>query len=224
MIRVRPILLAGILSALVTGMATSQISPTQTVQAAFDAYGRSDWSALGSLVHPDALTAFRTAQLGSAVGFSLAQNDPQMRGRNIGISPSDFVSEDAIKKAEGIRVAKFPGKPTIGELARLSPKEFFVRWCQAAVQDNERGPWLAMQRVGRQIIGEIIENDTLAHVMYRVQIESIYLAGKLEVMSLKKADGRWLMLLNDDVVGISPSSGRSEPLPNKRLKLTARVD
>jgi len=177
------------------------------VQAAFDAYGRSDWSALGSLVHPDALTAFRTAQLGSAVGFSLAQNDPQMRGRNIGISPADFVSADAIKKAEGIRVAKFPGNPTIGELARLSPKEFFVRWCQAAVQDNERGPWLAMQRVGRQIIGEIIENDTLAHVMYRVLVESIYLAGKLEVMSLKKVDGRWLILLNDDVVWNFPLVG-----------------
>jgi len=188
-------------------MASSQISPTQAVQAAFDAYGRSDWLALGSLVHPDALKAFRTAQLGSAVGFSLAQNDPQMRGRNIGISPADFVSEDAIKKTEGIRLAEFPGKPTIGELARLAPKEFFVRWCQAAVQDNERGPWLAMQRVGRQIIGEIVENDTLAHVMYRVQIESIYLAGKLEIMSLKKADGHWLILLNDDVVWNFPLVG-----------------
>jgi len=43
--------------------------------------------------------------------------------------------------------------------------------------------------------------------MYRVQIESIYLAGKLEVMSLKKADGRWLMLLNDDVVWNFPLVG-----------------
>ena len=206
MIRVRPILLAGALSALLTGMASSQ-TPTQAVQAAFDAYRRSDWAALASLVHPDALTAFRTAQLGSAVGYSLARNDPQMRGRNIGITPADFVSDDAIKKAEGIRVAEFPGKPTIGELARLSPKEFFARWCQAAVQDNERGPWLATQRVGRQIIGELIENDTLAHVMYRIQVESIRLAGKVEVMSLKKADGRWLILLNDDVVWNFPLVG-----------------
>jgi len=75
------------------------------------------------------------------------------------------------------------------------------------VQDNERGLWLAMQRLGRQIIGEIIENDTLAHVMYRVQVESIYLAGKLDVMSLKKVDGRWLILLNDDVVWNFPLVG-----------------
>ena len=206
MIRARPILLTGALSALLTGMASSQ-TPTQAVQAAFDAYRRSDWPALASLVHPDALTAFRIAQLGSAVGFSLARSDPQMRGRNIGITPADFVGDDAIKKAEGIQVAEFPGKPTIGELARLSPREFFARWCQAAVQDNKRGPWLASQRVGRQIIGEILENDTLAHVMYRIQVESIRLAGKVEVMSLKKADGRWLILLNDDVVWNFPLVG-----------------
>lgn len=176
------------------------MSPTQTVQAAFDAYRDGDWSRLGSLVHPDALTAFRTAQLGSAVGYSLARNDSQTRGRNISITPRDFVTEAAIKQAEGIRVEQFPGKPTIGELARLSPKQFFVRWCAAATHDNDRGPWRAIQGVGRQIIGEIVENDTLAHVMYRLQVESVRLGGKVVVMSLKKADGQWLILLNDDVV------------------------
>ena len=207
MIRARPILLACALSTPLTAMATAQVSPTQTVQAAFEAYRRSDWPKLASLVHPDALTAFRTAQLGSAVGYSLAQRDPQMRGRNVGISPADFVSDDAIKKVEGIRVAEFPGKPTIGELARLSPSDFFVRWCQAAFQENERGPWMATQRVERQIIGELAEGDTMAHVTYRVQVQSIHLAGKLEIMSLKKVNGRWLILLNDDVIWNFPLIG-----------------
>ena len=98
-------------------MATGQMSPTQTVQAALDAFGRSDWRALASLVHPDALTGFRTDQLGSAVGYSLLRSDPQMRHRNISIRPADFVSADAIQRAKDIRIVEFPGKPTVGELA-----------------------------------------------------------------------------------------------------------
>ena len=188
-------------------MATGQMSPTQTVQAALDAFGRSDWRALASLVHPDALTGFRTDQLGSAVGYSLLRSDPQMRRRNISIRPADFVSADAIQRAKDIRVVEFPGNPTVGELAGLSVGDFFVRWCEAAFSNGQRRPWQAMQRVGRQTIGEVLEGDTLAHVLYRVQVESIYLAGKLEVMSLKRDGGQWRLLLNDDVIWRFPLVG-----------------
>jgi hypothetical protein len=64
-----------------------------------------------------------------------------------------------------------------------------------------------MQHTGRQIIGEIMEGDTRAHVLYRVKGESIWLAGRLEVMPLKQLNDRWLMLLNDDVIWRFPLVG-----------------
>ncbi len=187
-------------------MATGQMTPTQTVQAGFDALARSDWQTLASLIHPDALTAFRTDQLGSTVGYALLRTDPQMRNRNVSITPADFVSPDAIQRSKDLPVAEFPGAPTIGELAALSLSDFFVRWCEAAFRSRER-PWPAIQQVGRDIIGEIIEGDTLAHVLYREQVESIWIAGKLDVMSLKRVQSHWLMLLNDDVIWRFPLVG-----------------
>ena len=192
---------------LATRMTLAQMTPSQTVQAAFDAFRRSDWPTLASLIHPDALTAFRTHQLGSAVGYTLLRSDPQIRNRNISITPADFVSVEAIQKAKGLPVAEFPGAPTIGALAGLSPRDFFVRWCEAAFRNAEHRPWPATQGVGRQIIGELIEGDTLAHVLYRQQVESIWLAGKLDVMSLKQVGGHWLILLNDDVIWRFPLVG-----------------
>src|SRR5205809_681 len=129
-----------------------------------------------------------------------------MRHRNVSIRPADFVSSDAIQRAKDLPVAEFPGATTIGELAGLSFTDFFVRWCEAAVRSREK-PWSTMQHMGRQIIGTVSEGDTLAHVVYRVRGESIWLAGRLEVMPLKSVQGRWLMLMNDDVIWRFPLVG-----------------
>ena len=53
----------------------------------------------------------------------------------------------------------------------------------------------------------IMEGDTLAHVLYREQVESNRLAGKLDVMSLRLVAGHWLILLNDDVIWRFPLVG-----------------
>jgi hypothetical protein len=190
-----------------TPMVSGQTTPTQVVQAAFQAFSRGDWQTLGAMVHPDALAAFRTDQLGSAVGWTLVRRDPKTRHRNIAITPSDFVTPDAIEKAKGLRLAEFPGEPTIGELAALSPRDFFVRWCEAAFRNREHNPWPPMQGLGREVIGEIMEGDTLAHVLYRQQMKSVGLAGSLKVMSLKQVAGHWLILLNDDVIWNFPLVG-----------------
>src|SRR6266851_5610407 len=113
-------------------MATGQMTPIQTVEAAFDAFTHSDWRTLVSLVHPDALAAFRADQLGSAVGYTTIRLDPRMQHRNIGFTPSDFVTADAIQRVKAFRLEEFPGAPMVGELAALSPSDFFVRWCEAA--------------------------------------------------------------------------------------------
>ena len=191
-------------------MASTQATPAQVVRAAFQAFARGDWNTLATLVHPDALAAFRTDQLGSAVGWTLVRRDPKTRHRNIAISPSEFVTPDAIDKARTLRLAEFPGEPTIGELAALSPPDFFVRWCEAAFRNREHNPWPAMQSLKREVVGEIMEGDTLAHVLYRQQVKSVWLAGSLKVMSLKQVAGHWLILLNDDVIWNFPLVGPGE--------------
>lgn len=180
-------------------MTSGQSTPSQSVQSAFSAFSDGDWRTFASLVHPDALAAFRTSQLGSTVGYTLVKRDPTMRNRNIAITPSEFISADAIQRAKDFRIAEFSGNPTIGELAALSPNDFLVRWCVAATGNPDR-PWRAFQHVRRHILGEILEGDTLAHVLYRQEVKSVWLAGALYVMPLKLFEGQWLLLLNDDVI------------------------
>jgi hypothetical protein len=181
----------------------AQTTPSQTVRLAFDAFARSDWPTFTTSVHPEALAAFRTSELGSIIGFSVTNRQVRRgdipRG-NIAISPADWLSPEAIDRAKDVQISAFDGSPTIGELAALSSGAFFTRWCEAAYRPRANDPRPAMQLASRDIIGEIIEGDTLAHVLYREQVESIYLAGSLHIMSLKRANDRWLLLLNDDVV------------------------
>jgi hypothetical protein len=206
----RSLSIALVVTLSLTPMASSQTTPAQVVHAAFQAFSGSDWQTFASLVHPDALAAFRTAQLGSAVGWTLVRRDPKTRHRNIAITPSDYVTPDAIDMVKDLRLAEFPGEPTIGELAALSPRDFLVRWCEAAFRKREHTPWLSIQATKRAVIGEVMEGDTLGHVLYRQEGESVWLAGSLKVMSLKQVAGQWLILLNDDVIWTFPLVGPAE--------------
>lgn len=176
-----------------------QISPEDVFQTAVDAYASGDWRTLADLVHPDALASLRTKQLGSIVAYSVLEGE-MAKGRSVGFSPSDFAKPEAIEQAKHVRISEFPNAPTIGELGVLSPPDFFIQWCEAAHRTDRHDPRPSIQKIKRSLIGQVIEGENLAHVLYRLEVKSNELAGALRIMSLKRDDERWLLLLNDDII------------------------
>jgi hypothetical protein len=70
---------------------------------------------------------------------------------------------------------------------------FFEVWCEAAYGSGSRGLGGVKSGLQRRVLGEVFEDDSLAHVVYRS--EALY---AVETMPLKWS-GRWLLMLNDDI-------------------------
>lgn len=90
----------------------------------------------------------------------------------------------------------FRGSPTIGELARLSPASFFIRWSEAV--HGEAGPPFDDQYDRRQVVGYVFEGPDRAHVLYR-STHQYPEARHIQRMPLNHSAGTWRMLLNDDI-------------------------
>ena len=101
----------------------------------------------------------------------------------------DSLSSDAIKKMYDLRVPGFPPSLPVGKLAALAPAEFFSKWCKVAY--GLKGPKKDIQR---NVLGQVFEGDSMAHVLYRA--DWWY---SVKVMSLKWSHGGWKMLFNDDI-------------------------
>lgn len=97
------------------------------------------------------------------------------------------------------RVPVFPGTPTLAELARLSPADFFVRWCQAVYEvAPEKGPGGGKTELQREVVGEVLESPMLAHVLYRSD-GSREQPWPIKRMPLRRSAQGWYLLLNDDL-------------------------
>jgi len=172
--------------------------PTETVQAAFGAFERRDWQALASLVHPDRLASFQSEQVAYLIawtGSKEARAQATREGAAFMMSYDDSLSSDAMATVADVKVEAFSHGATIGELARLSPSAFFTRWCEAAYGANpKKGPGQVKLGLKREVIGEMFEDDTLAHVLYRTDLWY-----SVRRMPLKYSSAGWRLLLNDDI-------------------------
>jgi hypothetical protein len=90
---------------------------------------------------------------------------------------------------------------SLEELRGLSPSEFFARWLEGHhpnPRDYAGGiapTWI------RTVVGTVAETDSMAHVVYRVQVD---LGGRLapsemEVVTVRRVSGTWRILLNEDL-------------------------
>ena len=206
------------------------ISPTQTVEAMFDALARRDWSALATLVHLSALDALRQQNLGLIILVTEERRAGKVGG---GYNPQDVVIADHLPQIGNERVPGFLNNPTIAELASLSSTELFVRWCAAVYRPDPQDPVREVVGLQRRMIGEILESDSLAHVLYRresrhVEMNELFidLPGRVMVMPLRKEHERWRLLLNDDLgwsVDFMELVRPSPPFSHSQLKRTTRL-
>ncbi len=185
-----------------TPSAHAQPGPAETVRSAFSAFEHHNWETLAALVDSERLVSFQREQLAYLVAWINSQAArTQSAHDSIGwimLSYADSLSAEALAQFGGLKVAAFPGTPTIADLAQLSPAKFFSRWCDAAYEARpEGGPAGAKTQMRRYTIGEVRETDRLAHVLYRSdQYTGVW---PVDRMPLRRSASGWGLLLNDDI-------------------------
>ena len=180
-------------------MSPAQQSPTQVVDSAFHAIARRDWTVLRDLMDPSALELARQEHLGMLILVA----EQRRAGHEVGggYNPREVIIADHIATVGNTKATHF-GNATIAELAALTPAEFYVRWLDAAYAPGRAdGVEDIVDRV-RTIVGSLTVDDT-AWVVYRKDdrwqendVVHVTTPGSPEILSLRRADGRWRILPN----------------------------
>lgn len=201
------LLISGILNAhYMSGQPSIPPEPMAVVRTAFQAYGAGHWREFTALVHPDALTGFRTQylEMGEVWEAHAAEiNEVRQRAETNPDLRNPVLSE-------------FTGVKTLAELRELSPQEFLARYLEArSPKANPRDPDYQPPVSTREIIGQVAESPDLAHVVYRVHTD-VGRYGRtesVEVVSVKRAPTGWRLMLNNELsftgyvsVTVNPSS------------------
>lgn len=209
-----------------------QLGPTQTLQGAFEALAQRDWQSLVDFVDPKALDSLRQENLGLAI--LKAEQVQAGKEPSGGYNPREVVIADHLAKVGAQQVPGFPNHPAVAELAALSSRDFFIRWCQAAYGSSaQRDPVDEVPGLYRRILGSVTEGPDLAQILYRREVRGVdmgkpyvSLPGRVTVMPMRRTDDKWLLSLNDDVGEswyFEPFPHRDFPVPVMRDPLPPRI-
>lgn len=173
-------------------------TPREVVESAFVAFEAQNWAALSNLVHPAVLRSFQQGQISYFVA-SIRSREARAEAKSEGVmafmlSYEDSLSPEAIAEVAELEVPLVPHPRRIGELARLSPAEFFQEWCRAAYGTKSEGIGGWKRGFDRRLIGQVFEGENLAHVLYRTP--RLYAADR---MPLQWSESGWRIMLNDDI-------------------------
>jgi hypothetical protein len=174
-------------------------SPIVVVDSAFDALARKDWPRFTTLVDSRRLAAFQLRAIQQLVALLSLQKMRSANDSGPFTSGGVMIGGADLEKAGSERVDIMRGRPTIDELRRLSPAEFFMRWCEVAFSAPSSGD----PRVERHYLGTVFEGEDHAHVLYRSSAFVFDLPAQVVRMSLRYADGHWRILLNEETDGES---------------------
>jgi hypothetical protein len=177
------------------------------VAAVFAAQDDADVLTLVSLVHPEAMVAFKQRQLDQDAMFDQARS-------GLG-NLSDSTSPEAQAMAAEFRR---PRKTLLQvvfkvrdrtEFERLTPEQVLTRWFLMTTQQREPEPGFPgeLPKRQREILGEVPDRDGLVHVVFRESwIPDSYLGiperrePQIRVISAQETTGGWRVMLNGGLV------------------------
>lgn len=158
--------------------ATDKATPEKIAQKALTALKENRLDDFVNLMHPEALKKFKKM-----------------------IVP---LAEAAAEEGEGKEILTlFTGVSDTDELKKLSNRKFFLAFYRGIVTKLPEMRQL-LQGAEFETIGHVIEGKDRAHVVCRLtmSLQGVKFT-KMNVLSLKRTDGGWAMLLSGEVEGMA---------------------
>ena len=189
--------------------AQAPASPRAVVEESFAALGARNWDAVADLSAPQFLDQFRQKQL------FYAEDDERQRmaGKK---NPDSYGLPKCVQKYFESQqgnfskrfLENFAGVDNLLQLEVLTPLQFFAAWLAGTKNlkpdEQAAGPRIVVP--SRTVIGELIEGDSIAHVVYRrVPSPPGDNDQGVKVITLRRYDGVWKLFPNDDMI----QAGRS---------------
>jgi hypothetical protein len=170
----RSIVAALLVSACAAVASAQAEAPDAVAKRAAEATARADWKAFAELMHPAALADFRRM----------------------------FREIVALEGAAELRKSFF-GIETLAEFDAYTDAGTFEALMKG-LATNVPGMAEALGSLSMEVVGVLPEGEELAHVVYRTgaSIESLTIS-KTAVMTLRRHDGQWRMLLNGAIEGLA---------------------
>jgi len=151
-------------------------TPRAVAERVLASLSRKDADAFTRDVHPEALAAFRA----NVVRILDQSATPDQR-------------------AQGLRF--FGGARSVDELRKMPAERVFIAYMRGVFGRMPAAPEV---RITNSVIGEVLEGDALAHIVYRARIaspkESV---ANVTVLSLRRSPGGWKALLDGDLQGLA---------------------
>lgn len=187
----------------------AQSSPADAATAFFNAIGARDWRRATRLVDPEAIAEARRVELSMLASW--AERRPDLEGlKGEGMQGISFGGELDPRLLEKHRdfVVDLYGVRTLGELARLSPEELFVRSIEASADPSVRGEDPDFGPLTYRIVGTVQETDAVAHVLYRSTSPNISYDDPWHVTVLRavRRGDRWLLRPDRELVVFTGTS------------------
>lgn len=172
-------------------------APAIVLQTFFDALDAQAWNMAASLVDERVIVAYRLENLKALIGWArggaktYAANGPP-DNQDIRFEPVQDTT--LIARYDTLTVPGLGRVITLGQLGRLSPREFAALGFSSHFDRSARG-------ARRHIIGTVLEGDSIAHVLFRTQwtvmgqiglpLQASEVRLYAEVAQLRRIGGEW---------------------------------
>ena len=192
-------IIAALLVIAPSGLAQESIpeSPEEITRLAADYVAAGDWAGFSSLMAPGSLDRFRESML------------PVMEG------VKDIMAR-AIENGEEVSPELQDAIATIAE----APADSFFAVSFSIIFSILPEMSEAMTSLQSEVIGSVYENDSLVHVVTRssTTVQGITMDDAMDVVSLRKTEQGWRMLLSAEIRGMAQVMRRAlggQPAPTE---------
>jgi hypothetical protein len=197
--------MSSVLNASISG---AQQTPTEASRALFAALTDHSWVQVAESIDSAEIIAFRDEHLDELVGWARFEGPDAKRPKHGGMSGYTINGGERsdLKKYASVKFPVFSDVGTLGDLAALTPIQFLAKWIEAT---QRRGGWESGgPDARRRILGEVIEGDSLAHVLYRferstddsLQRRVPKEATDIQLMMFRRTGLVWRAFVNQDLV------------------------
>lgn len=162
----------------------AQDTPEQVVARYFETFRTGDYAANVALMHPEALDEVRETMSGLV---ALAGSGDEQLREMFGVSSA-------------------------AEFNQLTSAQMFERMLRWQLDQPEMRELLSTAQT--TVLGHVPEGDSVAHVVYRMRMRvGDVNVDQVQVAPVKRADGRWRVLLTGSLAGMMNAVPRAEAVP-----------